>query len=401
MLGEARSESREPITPQKLSLIGDIGDQTASAIRRMTLIHETDRRLRHLYALSEIDRAITSSVDLKTSLKTVLDQVRIQLGVDAADVLLLNPSSHILEFISGQGFRTKTIEITTMRLGESYAGRAALEHMIVQVSSLSDDKERLLTTKLGRENFVSYYGVPLIAKGKVKGVLEIFNRTPLKPDDEWLDFLKALAEQAAIAIDNALLFDGLARSNIQLALAYNDTIEGWSRALDLRDKETEGHTLRVTEKTLELARSFGMNQDELAQIRWGSLLHDIGKMGVPDGILLKPGPLTDEEWVLMRKHPTMAYELLSPIYYLRLALDIPYCHHEKWDGTGYPRGLKGEQIPLAARIFTIVDVWDALRSDRPYRPAWTNKKTIEHIKSGSGTHFDPRLVKAFLLDLDK
>jgi putative nucleotidyltransferase with HDIG domain len=400
MLGEARDESREPISQRKLSLIGGIGDQAASAIRRMLLSQETDRRLQHLTALSEIDRAITSGFDLKASLKTILNQVRIQLGVDAANVLLLNPSSHILEFISGQGFHTKTTKITTLRLGESYAGRAALEQIIFQVSNPSDDTEKLLTTKLARENFVSYFGVPLIAKGKVKGVLEIFNRTPLKPNGEWLDFLKALAEQAAIAIDNAMLFEGLTRSNFELALAYDDTIEGWSRALDLRDKETEGHSLRVTEKTLELARSFGMNQDELVQIRWGALLHDIGKMGIPDGILLKPGPLTVEEWVLMKKHPTMAYELLSPIHYLRLALDIPYCHHEKWDGTGYPRGLKGEQIPLAARIFAIIDVWDALRSDRPYRPAWSKEKTIKHIQLGSGTHFDPQVVKTFFLDID-
>ncbi|MBI4316523.1 MAG: HD-GYP domain-containing protein, partial [Chloroflexi bacterium] len=130
--------------------------------------------------------------------------------------------------------------------------------------------------------------------------------------------------------------------------------------------------------------------------RRGALLHDIGKMGVPDSILLKPGPLTDEEWVIMRLHPQLAYDMLSPINYLRSALDIPYCHHEKWDGTGYPRGLKGEQIPLAARPFAVVDVWDALRSDRPYRAAWPEEKVIEHIKAGSGSHFDPQVVEAFL-----
>ena len=193
----------------------------------------------------------------------------------------------------------------------------------------------------------------------------------------------------------------MTRSNVELTLAYNDTIEGWSHALDLRDKETEGHSLRVTDKTLLLARSFGLREDELANIRWGALLHDMGKMGIPDGILLKPGPLTDEEWVVMKKHPSLAYEMLSPIRYLRQALDIPYCHHEKWDGTGYPRGLKGEQIPLAARIFAVADVWDALTSDRPYRKAWSEEKTIEHIQSGSGAHFDPQVVQTFLLDMDK
>ncbi len=238
--------------------------------------------------------------------------------------------------------------------------------------------------------------MPLFAKGQLKGVLEVLHRTALDPDPEWFDFLNALATQAALAIDNSTLFEGLQRSNLELSMAYDATIEGWSHALDMRDKETEGHTQRVSEMTVQLARSMGLGDAELVQVRWGSLLHDIGKMGVPDGILLKPGPLTDEEWVTMRKHPTFAYEMLAPIHYLRLALDIPYCHHEKWDGTGYPRGLQGEQIPLVARIFAVVDVWDALNSDRPYRPAWTREKALEHIRSGAGTHFDPDVVKAFL-----
>jgi HD-GYP domain-containing protein (c-di-GMP phosphodiesterase class II) len=143
-----------------------------------------------------------------------------------------------------------------------------------------------------------------------------------------------------------------------------------------------------------------LSEADLVHVRWGALLHDIGKMGVPDGILLKPGPLTDEEWLVMKKHPSFAYEMLSPIRYLRLALDIPYCHHEKWDGSGYPRGLKGAQIPLVGRIFAVVDVWDALRSDRPYRPAWTEERVREYIRSSAGTHFDPQVVDVFLQLLD-
>jgi HD-GYP domain-containing protein (c-di-GMP phosphodiesterase class II) len=249
---------------------------------------------------------------------------------------------------------------------------------------------------MANEGFVAYVGAPLVAKGVARGVLEVFHRGPLAPDAEWLDFLETLAEQAAIAVDNSGLFTELQRSNTDLELAYDTTLEGWSHALDLRDKETEGHTQRVTDLTEQLARAMGIGEGELIHVRRGALLHDMGKMGIPDAILLKPGPLTDEEWVIMRKHPQYAYELLAPIPYLRPALDIPYCHHEKWDGTGYPRQLRGEQIPLAARLFAVVDVWDALRSDRPYRPAWPEDKVREHVLALSGSHFDPRVVQAFM-----
>ena len=181
----------------------------------------------------------------------------------------------------------------------------------------------------------------------------------------------------------------------KLLSAYDATIEGWSRALDLRDKETEGHTQRVTILTEKLARLAGISDDDLINIRRGSLLHDIGKLGVPDSILHKPDKLTGEEWVIMRKHPQYAYEMILPIEYLRPALDIPYCHHERWDGSGYPRGLKGEEIPLPARIFAIIDVWDAVTSDRPYRPAWDNQKALEYIREQTGKHFDPHVVDLF------
>jgi putative nucleotidyltransferase with HDIG domain len=178
-------------------------------------------------------------------------------------------------------------------------------------------------------------------------------------------------------------------------MAYDATIEGWSQALDLRDHETEGHTRRVTEMTLALAREMGL-QDELNQVRWGALLHDIGKIGIPDEILFKPSALTEEEWARMREHPVYAYRMISPIEFLRPALDIPYCHHEKWDGTGYPRGLKSEEIPLAARIFAVVDVWEALNSDRPYRKAWAREEAIEYIQTQKGKHFDPQVVDVFM-----
>ena len=355
------------------------------------------RQLEHLTALSAIDRVIAANFDLKLSLSEILAHVTKELGVDAADILVLNPDSNMLEYGSARGFRTRAVRKAEVRLGESYAGRVALERQLIQIPDMGNEPENpLLTMHLAGEDFVCYYGVPLITKGQVKGVLEVFNRTALAPDGEWFDFLETLAGQAAIALENATLFESLQNSNVELSLAYDATIEGWSRALDMRDKETEGHTQRVTTMTVKLARAFGFSKSELVQVRWGALLHDIGKMGVPDGILLKPGPLTEEEWVVMKGHPTFANEMLSPIRYLRLALDIPNSHHEKWDGSGYPHGLKGTQIPLVARIFAVVDVWDALTSDRPYRPAWTEEKVREHILALSGTHFDPQVVDLFM-----
>lgn len=184
--------------------------------------------------------------------------------------------------------------------------------------------------------------------------------------------------------------------NDELLLAYDATLEGWTRALELRDKETEGHTQRVTNMTMRLADVMGIPKRELTHIRRGALLHDIGKLGIPDNILLKPGPLTQDEWAIMRLHPVYAYEWLVSIAYLRPALDIPYCHHEKWDGTGYPRGLKGNNIPLPARMFAVVDIWDALRSERPYRASWPEKRVRDYICSIAGSHLDPDVVDAFM-----
>ena len=187
----------------------------------------------------------------------------------------------------------------------------------------------------------------------------------------------------------------LEHAHAELKAAYEATIEGWSRAMDLRDRETEGHTQRVTQLTLKLAEAAGMEYNELVHIRRGALLHDMGKLGIPDAILLKPDKLTDDEWAFMRRHPQLAYDMLHPIEYLRPALDIPFCHHEKWDGTGYPRKLKGNEIPLAARIFAIVDVWDAVTSDRPYRPAWQKEVALLYLQEQSGKHFDPQVVELF------
>ena len=356
----------------------------------------TQRQLRRLSSLRKIDEAIIGNLDLEIVLNYVLEQAKEQLSLDAADILQYNRYINVLEYSDSIGFYTDALKQTQLSLGEGYAGKAALTRQIVHIPDLREYENAFqLSPKFHQEGFVTYFAVPLIVSGKLKGVLEAYTREPFDPFPDWLEFLQTMAGQAALAINNARLLDDLKQATSSLTLAYDETIEGWSHALDLRDKETEGHTQRVTTMTIKLARAMGIPQMEIVHIRRGALLHDIGKMGVPDRILLKPDKLTPEEWDIMRQHPRLAYNMLSPIAYLRPALDIPYCHHEKWDGTGYPRQLVGEQIPLSARIFAVVDVWDALLSDRPYRKGWPLEKVLEHIKSESGKHFDPKVVEVF------
>jgi len=380
-----------------INLLSGLANVAALAIQNARLFGEAQRHLDQLTALHKIDQAITGSLDLNIILDILLGQLLERLEVDAAVVLRYQAEIQTLGFVHGRGFRTPALQHTDLRLGHGYAGEVALQRRPIFIPDLNQAEDSLLESPLfSKEGFSTYYGVPLIAKGMLVGVLEIFHRSALDPKNEWVDFLTTLANQAALAIDNVTLFNDLQRSNVDLILAYDATIEGWARALELRDMETEGHSRRVVDLTLLLARKLGIRDKELVNVRRGALLHDIGKMGIPDKILQKPGALTEQEWRVMRQHPVYAMEWLSSIQYLRPALDIPYSHHEKWDGTGYPHVLRGEQIPLAARIFAIIDVWDALKSDRPYRKAWPEEKIIAHIQEQSEKHFDPQVVDAFL-----
>lgn len=385
------------ITEQDLRLLNAIADIAANAIHRVILNEQTEQQLHHLTALHQIDVAITTNFDLNVTLNLILSNVREELEVDAASILLLDPVTHTLDYASGLGFHTRNIERSHVGIGIGCAGRAALEYRTISCHDLTDQSGPFSRSSLlAGEGFEVHYATPLIVKGQIKGVLEVFDRKGFDPNTEWIDYFETLATQAAIAIESASLMENLQRSNAELMLAYDATIEGWSRALDLRDRETEGHTQRVADMALKLAERVGMSNGEKQDLWRGALLHDIGKMGVPDAILHKPGELTDPEWEVMRQHPVYAYNMLAPITYLRHALDVSYCHHEKWDGSGYPRGLKGEEIPLTARVFAVVDVFDALTSDRPYRNAWPKEKVYEYIEEQAGKQFDPQVVKVFL-----
>jgi GAF domain-containing protein len=375
-------------------LIAVIRDVT----ERVNATEQVRHNLQRLSALHSIDAAINSSFDLHVILAVILRQITGQLGVDAADILLLNQRTRMLEYAAGHGFRaTANLAPAAVMIGQGYAGTAALERRTVSVPALDERQAgSLFSPGLAREKFASYYAIPLITKGQVEGVLEIYHRTQLKPSDDWFEFLATLAGTTGVAIDSASLFRDLQRSNVELTLAYDTAIESWARALEASGRETQAHTRRVAHWTVQLASELHVDEAVFNDLRRGALLHDVGKLVIPEDILNKPGSLDHREWEITRRHPRLGYELLAPIKNLSAALDIPLRHHERWDGSGYPDGLRGSSIPLAARIFAVVDVHDALLSDRPYRPAWTRHAARVYLQEQSGILFDPAVVKAFL-----
>ncbi|HET60485.1 MAG TPA: GAF domain-containing protein, partial [Chloroflexi bacterium] len=377
--------------------LGVVANQVSMAIKNAQLYDQIRSRLTQLNGLRDIDSFITGHLPLDQILKSILDLVQFQVEVDAADILILEEGSNQLRSAAAFGFTQEAIEQVVLAADHSYAGEVLRTQKPVTFVRHEADAYVLDQWRVWQqEQFRAYIGVPLMINRDVKGVLEVFRHEPALLEPQNQHFLETLAGQAAIAIEQRELFDGLQHSNEELRQAYDATIEGWSRAMDLRDRETEGHTQRVTVLTCRIAKEhFHFDDEALVWMRRGALLHDIGKLGVPDNILLKEGPLTLEEWVIMKTHPHMAYEMIKSIDYLQNAVDIPHFHHEKWDGSGYPHGLAGEAIPLAARIFAVVDVWDALTSDRPYRKAWREEDALQFIREQSGKHFDPTVVEAF------
>ena len=311
-----------------------------------------------------------------------------------------------------QGYLTSiSIGIKNNSTGRGPTGTAIRENRCAISQDIATDPRMIpWRTEALQRGYRSSAAVPIEEHGRVVGNLTVYASEPHAFDEDDKNLLDEIGQDISFALDSinaetekkhaeaALSQQSTinAKMATELQLAYDSTLEGWSHAMDLRDKETEGHTQRVTTMTLKLAANFGLTDEELINIKRGALLHDIGKMGIPDNILLKAGALNADEWEIMRKHPVYAYEMLSSINYLQSSLDIPYCHHEKWDGSGYPRGLKAGEIPFTARIFAVVDVWDALSSVRSYRGAWEQEKVIQYLQDESGKHFDPKVVKIFI-----
>lgn len=349
-----------------------------------------------LRALMSVGQVINSSLGLRRVLEEVMDSLISLMRAERGFLMLREPDGELAVRIA-RGIAHVNLDEEAFKVSRTVVRRVVESNAPVLTTNAQADPRFDGQMSIAAFQLRSILCVPLKLKTELIGVLYVDNRAHagiFKEND--LELISAFADQAAVAIDSARLFEDLQESHRELERAYQATLEGWVRALDLRDKETEGHTQRVTILTHRLARAMGVGDAELVHITRGALLHDIGKMAIPDGILLKPGQLTEDERKLIQKHPVYAYEMLSPIDFLVPAIDIPYCHHEKWDGTGYPRGLKQDEIPFAARIFPIIDVWDALTSDRPYRKAMAQEEVRRIIKADSGKHFDPLVVEAFL-----
>ncbi|MBA4399287.1 MAG: hypothetical protein C0396_05400 [Anaerolinea sp.] len=361
-------------------------------------LRETRLHLSRLTALRNIDTTITSNMDTVAKLDSVLITIQESLNVDGVDILQIDQDKKSLVPIAAKGLSTDFLEEQPLIISDPVLTKLLENNEpLILVSPSKAELPIWTKSRLRGSRWIEFYGAaPMISSSRLIGVLEVFGRQPIEIDDGWLEHYNSMALQATITLENDKMIQGIQHANHELVQAYEGTLIGWARALELRDKETRGHSERMMDLTMRLGRRLGMDAHDLEVIARGVLLHDIGKMGVPDYILHKPGPLTDEEWVVMHQHPQFAFNLLKNIPYLEGALEVAFCHHEHWDGKGYPRGLKGKDIPFSARIFAIIDVWDALTHDRPYRPAWPEEEALNYIHSRANTQFDPRVVDAFI-----
>lgn len=352
-----------------------------------------------LAALLNVSSMLAATLDLSSIMQTAINSACEVMSLETGAIYLLEDNNLVLH---------ATTPPIPPAFPEEYRRAPLVDHPhIANCLSAGDplwvadaEKEPMTRAEVGvskARGLRSILYVPLVVKGVSVGAFimasvgekRAFGRTDI-------DLCRTLAHQISLAVTNAQLHDSLMEANLQLAHAYDATLEGWAVALEMRDQETKGHADRVERLTMHLAAEMGVPPDQWDHVRRGTLLHDIGKMVVPDAILQKPGPLTDDEWEVMKTHPQKAQDMLAGIEFLAPALDIPYCHHERWDGTGYPQGLAGKDIPLVARIFSVVDVYDALTSDRPYRKRWSHEQAIAHIREQTARHFDPNVVEAFL-----
>ena len=390
-------KSNKPPGSEDLSFLKRAANIVAICLKKAYLLEYSEAHVKKLSSLQRVQQIILENLSLPTTMDMMVDQVVTELGVDAVNILYLHPGLKTLRLISQKGFKQKIFRDNGLEIGEGLAGRAVETKSIIHVRDLSNSPDQInRSLEFSTEKFVTYFGVPLLVKNRLVGVLEIFNRSVLEPEAYWLDLLKLISGLVAIAIDLQNLTNDLEKSRKKIAEAFDGVIMGWATALELRGIEARGHASRVEDLTYRLAKRMGFEGKNLEDIRRGALLHDIGKMGIADEVLLKGSILNAEEMRLIGHHPVDAFELLKSVEGLKGSLDIPLYHHERWDGEGYPYGIEGEEIPLSARIFAVVDVWDALQTDRPYRKAYSRTEALSHLREQSGKHFDPEVLRAFL-----
>lgn len=368
-----------------------------SALLKLAAKERVESQIKKISFLSYITKSINSVFDADLMLGNILKQSAKLLDADTMALYLYNKETK--DYVRRAHYGLRSINLTGVHIapGQPYVGTAASEQQFLSCYTFDNlNSQDQFIALIKTEKFLSQHCAPIVVGGMTLGVLEVFQRKEFTLTDEWVALFEAIAMQTGVALEYNTVFLELQSVYRDLENSYEATIEGWSSAMDLRDQETESHSKRVTSLTVAFATRLGFSQDDIVRAKRGALLHDIGKIGIPDSILRKNGPLTEEEWAIMKEHPSKAYGMLYRIPYLRNCLDIPLYHHEKWDGTGYPQGLSGKKIPLAARMFALIDVYDALTSDRPYRKAWTKEKTVEYIREQAGRHFDPELTEAFI-----
>lgn len=385
-----------PFSTFEIETLTTIGEIAGSAMQRIILLDTLKERLDYIQALHNIDIEITKGSQLTETLKIALHEINNKFDIVAATALVYNDKDVTMKLVSHIGMEFHAHNVVFPLHHHAIIEKVATTKKSYFIENLHEQSHYALPEYLKQELFVSYVAFPMFANDKMVGMLELCCATTCTMTPEENEFVETIANHCAFAIEKDTLLRQLKQSNRELLHAYDATIKGWAHALILKDQETKEHSSRVTELTLEMARRCNVPDSDLIHVRRGALLHDIGKIGIPDHILQSTNTLSEEEWKLMKQHPVYAYEMLSEIAYLRPAIDIPYYHHEKWDGSGYPLGLKHTQIPLVARIFAVVDVYDALTSDRPYRKAWSKQAALDYIVSQKGLHFDPEVVNEFI-----
>ena len=331
------------------------------------------------------------------NLDYVLGQAVKKLTIDAIALYLRNRAGS-LTFLQGRGFTSEEIKYV---IGNPVAKNTrskilSRSNSVITNIQLDQPKGTAKIKSTSLHPLIKYQASPIILSGEAKGVIEVYSRESdgIKVSDG--EAFDMVTQKISSALDRTGQSDHFSPTLGTNPPKHSATLDALMAAMLLRSGEIVSHARRVTDMTLHLAKTFGLADDQMVHLVRGAMLHDIGKLAIPDSILQKPGALSRSEWDLMRKHPEFAFKLLSPIASLKKALPIPYSHHERWDGSGYPLGLKGDAIPLAARLFSIVDVWDALRSDRPYRKAWLDHDVQYYILKQSGKQFDPQVTEVFL-----